>query len=59
MRMEGVRWSRIREREKFFCVRSFSADRETDLGEREREREGERERERERSLHNMTNDSEH
>ena len=46
MRMEGVRWSRIREREKFFCVRSFSADRETDL------------RERERSLHNMTPDSE-
>lgn len=34
MRMEGVRWFRIREREKFFCVRSFSDDRETDLGEK-------------------------
>ena len=32
--MEGVRWSKIREREKFFCVRSFSADREADLEER-------------------------
>ena len=32
MRIEGVRWSRISEREKLFCVRSFRSDRETDLG---------------------------